>query len=107
MDIDDLLKQMFAYIMTKVEHPVLPKSGFTLDSIMHIDIDFHKLVLRQGSSYIPLLGWIANKKPVINPNNEGDDKYFKWAVIAALHHAEIAKDPQRISHVEVFKNHSN
>ena len=42
-DIEELLKQMFAYIKTQIEHPALPKSGFTLDSIMHLDINFHEL----------------------------------------------------------------
>jgi len=100
-NVEDQLQRMFAHIKTQVEHPALPKSGFTLDHIMHPDIDFHKLVLTRGNSYIELPKWIANKKAVINPQNT-DEECFKWAVTAALHHKEIEKDPQRISKLKSF-----
>ena len=54
-DIEEILEQMFAYIKTGIENPALPKSGFTLDSIMHLDISFHELQLTQGSSYIDFI----------------------------------------------------
>ncbi|WP_171479370.1 hypothetical protein, partial [Acinetobacter baumannii] len=94
-DMDEMLSEMFAHIKTQVEHPALPKSGFTLDYIMHLDIDFHKLVLTRGASYIELPDWIALKKAVINPKN-GDNECFKWAVIAAVHHIDIDAHPERI-----------
>ena len=73
---------------------------------MHLDIDFHKLVLTRGSSYIELPEWIKNKKAVINPKNS-DEKCFKWGVIAALHHGEIGKDPQRVSKLQPFFDRYN
>ena len=76
-NIDEILEQLFAYIKTQIENPALPKSGFTLDSIMHLDISFHELQLTRGSSYIELPAWIANKKAVINPRNEKDEECFK------------------------------
>ena len=100
-DIGEILHGLFAHIKTQVEHPSLPKSGFTLDYIMHLDIDFHRLQLTRGSSYIPLPEWIGKKKAVINPKNT-DDECFKWAVIAALHNEEIDRDPQRITKLEPF-----
>ena len=105
-DIEKLLKDMFAYIKTQVEHPALPKSGFTIDYIMHLDIDFHRLVLTRGSSYIDLPEWIEQKKAVINPKNT-DEECFKWAVIASLHHEEIGKNPQRITKLKLFKERYN
>ena len=95
---------MFAYIKTQIENPALPKSGFTLDSIMHLDISFHKLQLTRGSSYIKPPVWIANKEAVINPKNKKDEECFKWAVIAALHHEDIQKDLQRISKLEPYSD---
>ena len=105
-NIDEILEKMFAYIKTQTENPALPKSGFTLDSIMHLDISFHELQLTRGSSYIELPAWIANKKAVINPQNEKDEECFKWAVIAALHHEEIQKDfhPERISKLKPYSD---
>ena len=75
-DAEGILRNMFAHIKTQVEHPALPKSGFTLDHIMHLDIDFHQLVLTRGSSHVELPEWIARKKAVINPKNE-DEECFK------------------------------
>ena len=100
-DAEGILKSMFAHIKTQVEHPALPKSGFTLDHIMHLDIDFHQLELTRGASHIELPKWIAEKKAVINPKNE-DEECFKWAVVASLHHEAIEKDPQRVSKLRPF-----
>ena len=105
-DLDEILEVMFASIKAQVEHPALPKSGFTLDHIMNMDIDFHRLVLTRGSSYIELPGWIAAKKAVINPRNT-DEECFKWAVIAALHHDEMNKNPQRISLLRQYEDRYN
>ena len=69
-NIDEILEKMFTYIKTQIENPALPKSGFTLDSIMHLDISFHELQLTRGSTYTNLPAWIANKKAVINPQNQ-------------------------------------
>ena len=50
-DVEEILKNMFAQLKTQVEHPALPKSGFTLDHVMHLDIDFHKLELTRGFTH--------------------------------------------------------
>ena len=61
-NIEEILEKMFGYIKTGIENPALPKSGFTLDSIMHLDISFHELQLTRGSSYITLSKWLAIRK---------------------------------------------
>ena len=94
------------HIKTQVENPRMPESGFTLDQIMHLHINFDRLTLTRGSSYMKLPEWIARKKAVINPKNE-DEQCFKWAVIAALHHEEIKKDHQRISRVQHYEDQYN
>ena len=53
-DINDLIQPMLAYIKVQTENPKFPKSCFTLDKIMHLHINFHRLVLTRGSSYIEL-----------------------------------------------------
>ena len=103
-NIDEILEKMFTYIKTQTENPALPKSGFTLDSIMHLDISFHELQLTRGSTYINLPAWIANKKAVINPQNQKDEECFKWAVITALHHEEIDFHPERISKLKPYSD---
>ena len=53
-DIDDLIEHMLAYIKAQTETPKFPESGFTLNKIIHLYINFHMLMLTQGSSYIEL-----------------------------------------------------
>ena len=53
-DINDLIQRMLTYIKAQTENPRIPESGFTLDKIMHLYINFHRLALRRGSSYTEL-----------------------------------------------------
>ena len=105
-DINDLIQCMLAYIKAQTENPKFPESGFTLDKIMHLYINFHRLVLTRGSSYTELSKWLKSKKAVINPKNK-DEECFKWAVIEALHHEEIKHHPERISLLWTYENQYN
>ena len=84
----------------------MTESGFKLDKIMHLYINFHRLALTRGSSYNELQEWIKSKKAVINPQNK-DEECFKWAVIEALHHEEIKHHPERISLLRPYENQYN
>ena len=53
-DINDLIQHMLAHIKAQAENPRMPESGFTLDQIIHLHINFHRLVLTRGSSYMKL-----------------------------------------------------
>ncbi|XP_057310491.1 uncharacterized protein LOC130648455 [Hydractinia symbiolongicarpus] len=99
--VNESLDTMFAQMKTHIENPALPKSGFSIGRIQHLDVDFHKLKLRWGSSYIETPKWIATKKAIINPNNN-DQECLRWALIAVLHYEDIAKDPQRISKLRPY-----
>ena len=48
--INGLIQRMLAYIKAQTENPKFPESGFTLDKIMHLYINFHMLALTQGGS---------------------------------------------------------
>ena len=50
--------------------------------------------------------WLKNKGATINPKNK-DNECFKYAIIAALHHQEIGKNPQRISKLKPFIENYN
>ena len=97
---------MLAHIKEQTENPKFPESSFTLYKIMLLYINFHRLVLTRGSSYIELPGWIKSKKAVINPQNKVE-KSFKWAVIAALHHEDIKQNPGRIILLRPYENQYN
>ena len=60
----------------------LHKHGFIIST------NFYKLALTPGTSCIRFMEWIAEKKVVINQENN-DEECFKWAVIAALYHEEM------------------
>ena len=105
-DINYLIERMLAYIKTQTENPKFPESGFTLDKIMHLYINFHRLVVTRGSSYTELPEWIKSKKAVINAQNK-DEECFKWAVITALHHEEIKKGHQCISRLRPYEKQYN
>ena len=70
-NINDLIERMLAYIKAQTEHPKFPESGFALDKIMHLYINFHELVLTRGGSYTELPKWLKSKKALINPQNKG------------------------------------
>ena len=84
------LKQSFEKISN-----ALNDSDYLFHGIVSLVVDIHEVELIRGGSYIKLPEWIENKHAVLNPKTD-DDECFKWAVIQALHHEEIGKDPQRI-----------
>ena len=92
--------------LSQFENPRMPESGFSLDKIMHLYINFHRLTLIRGGSYVKLPKWIESKKAVINPQNK-DEECFKWVIMAALHHEEIKKDHQRMSRLRSYENQYN
>ena len=92
-DINVLIQRMLAYIKTQTENPKFCESGFTLDKIMHLYINFHGLALTRGGSYTELPEWLKGKKAMINRQNKDKD-CFKWAVTAALHHEDIKHHPE-------------
>ena len=101
-DINKLIERMLAHIKAQTENPKFGENGFTLDKIMHLYINVHRLVLTVGSSYTELQGWIKNKKAVINPQNR-DEECFKWAVAGALHHKDIKDHPERIKLLKPYE----
>ena len=105
-DINNLIERMLAYIKAQTENPKFPESGFTLDTIIYLYINFHKLALTRGSPYTELPKWIKSKKAVINSQNK-DEEGFKWATIAALHHEEIKNNLERMSLLRPYEKQYN
>ena len=99
-DLDQIVDGMISSMKFQIENPALLNSRFVFDEVLFLDTNFHRLSLTRGSSYLPLPDWLARKKAIINPHNDGDEECFKWAVIAAAN-MEM-KDPQRISNLRKF-----
>ena len=71
-DINDLMERVLAYIRIQTQNPKFPESGFSLDKIIHLYINFHRLALTRGGSYTELTKWLKSKKARINPQNKDE-----------------------------------
>ena len=86
---------------TQIKNPALLNSRFRFDEFLYLDVNFHQLNLTRGSSYLPLSDYIAKRKAVINPQN-GDEKCFKWAIIAVDKWMDIDSHPERVPNLSEF-----
>ena len=102
-DMDEIVSEMIKHMYQQIEKQVLRDSKFVFNGVIRMDIDFHRVNLAIGSSYIPLPDWLACKGTIINPKNS-DMECFKWAVIAAMKWREIGKDPQRTSKLKRYED---
>ena len=100
-DLDQLVNLMIAHMKTQIENPTLLNSRFKFDEVLFLNINFHRLNLTRGSSYLPLPDWIEKKEAIINPQND-DEECFKWAVIAALEWTEINSHLELVSNLRKF-----
>ena len=99
-DKNAIVTAMIEHMAQPIENPALRNSKFVFD---RVDMDFQRLNLTRGSSYIPLPDWLTKKKAVINSRNS-DMECFMWAVIAATKWEEIDRDHQRVSKLRRYEN---
>ena len=100
-DLDQTVDGMITYMMTQIENPVLLNSRFVFNEVLYLDVNFHELNLMRGSFYLPLPDYIAKRKAAINPQN-GDEEFFKWAIITADKWMNIDYHPERVSNLREF-----
>ena len=77
-DLDQIMDEMIAHMETQIENSALLNSRFKFDEVLFLNINFYRLNLTKGRSYLPLPDWIEKKKAIINPQNN-DKECFKWA----------------------------
>ena len=92
-DKNELVTAMITHMAQQIENPTLSDSKFVFNEVLQTNVDFHRLNLTRGSSYLPLPNWLACRKAIINPRNK-DLECFKWAVITATRWEEVGKDAQ-------------
>ena len=102
-DKGEIVNTMLEHMAQQIENPSLRNSKFVFDRILQMDIDFHRLNLTRGSSYIPLPDWLSKKKALIKPKIS-DSECFKRALIAAMKWEEIDRDHQRVSKLKRYEN---
>ena len=101
-DMNKIVNEMITHMKQQIKNPALSDSKFVFDEVIHMDVNFHRLNLMRGSSYLPQPDWLACKKAIINPKNS-DLECFKWAVIAAVRLEEIGNNPERITKLKRFE----
>ena len=101
-DKNEIVTAIIEHMAQQIENPALRNSKFVFDRVLHMDIDFHRLNLTRGSSYVPLPDWLMKKKAIINPKNS-DMECFKWAVIAAMKWEEVGNNPERVSKLRRYE----
>ena len=69
-DMNEIVNEMIRHMKQQMKNPALSNSRFVFNEVLHMDVDFHRLNLMRGSSYLPLPDWLAHKKMIINPCNE-------------------------------------
>ena len=69
-DMNEMVNAMITHMVQQIENLALADSKFIFDEMLPMDIDFHRLNLTRGSSYLPVPEWLARKKTIINPHNE-------------------------------------
>ena len=105
-DMDEIVTAMIEHMKQQIENPALKDSKFVYDGVIGMNIDFHRLILTRGSSYLPLPEWLAKKGAIINPKNSVME-CFKWAVIVAMKWKDIGNHPERISKLRKYEDDFN
>ena len=100
---DEIVTAIIEHMAQQIENPALKDSKFVFHGVIGVNIDFHRLNLTRGSSYIPPPDWLMEKKAIINPKNS-DMECFKWAVIADSRWEEIGINPERISKLRRYED---
>ena len=74
-DMDEIVSAVIEHMYHQIENPALRDSKFVFDGVIHMDIDFYRLNLTRGSSYMPLPDWLAKNGAIINP------KIFRYGML--------------------------
>jgi len=76
-----IVDESFTKLLAEEETYCSRGSGFTLQSIDSLLLGVYKYTPMSGSSYIELPKSVADKRAIINPENN-DQQCFKWAILA-------------------------
>ena len=94
-DLSELYDQMTDKIFELIQNFQNRGSGWQFDRVEHLDININPYNPLSASSYIKLPKKLAEKKAIINVQNENDNECFKWAVTSAVFPKE--KNSERLS----------
>ena len=61
-NLDQIVDGMITHMKTQIENPALLNSRFRFNEVLFLDVNFHRLNLTRGSSYLPLPDWIERRR---------------------------------------------
>ena len=102
----ECINELFKSLLENYEKETnaLKGSNLIFDGINLTLVQFIKIKLKRGGSYIPTPNWISVKKATINPKNTKDDCCFPYSIVACVHNNEIDYHPNRITKLKAFIN---
>lgn len=83
-DILQMFKDLSNTLINKCSEFELSESGWTIESISHLELNIAKYNPLRSGSYIPLPKRIQNTKSCINVHND-DEHCFLWSIISYLY----------------------
>ena len=95
-DTNEAINELFNSFFRRYQEGLKTKmkgSSYIFKRVDLLEDHLHKIILNRGSSYINSREWLKNKRATINPKNTRHNECFKHAIIAALHHQEIGRNP--------------
>ena len=63
--LNEIVNGMIAHLKTQIENPALVNNRFIFNEVLFLDVNFHRLNLTGGSSYLPIPDWVSRKGGVI------------------------------------------
>ena len=106
---DEIIEDLFYSLLQRYKKGLqesMKGNEFIFDNVDSLYYKLHKTSLNRRGSFIDSPEWLKNKKATINPKNN-DDECFQYALIAALNHEQIKKNPQRITKIKPFIDQYN
>ena len=90
-DVEKLIDKCVKKIIKDLEIFQKNGSGWYFKEVVKLEIHTVEYNPTKGSSYIPLPGWILNKKAIVNIQNK-DEKCLLWCILRYLHPKEIHEE---------------
>ena len=72
------MKDITQALIAHTENKETNNSGYVIQRVYRIQIDFCIYQPIEGSSWVPLPIWFKGKNSVVNPQNKKDNECFKW-----------------------------
>ena len=87
INVDKFYDNQVAYLQTWIKKFTNTASGLEIANCIKLYLNIAKYEPLKGSSYIPLPKALANKKAIINVQND-DDRCLEWALKSAMYPAK-------------------